>query len=103
MGEDVAPLQADRETEAKFLPVCPDFVIEVLSPSDRLPTLEAKMEEYRENGAALGWLIDPQRRKVHVYRPGIRVEVLNHPKRVSGDPELPGFVLDLAEIWKPDI
>src|SRR5258708_4576787 len=87
----------------KFIPLCPDFVIEVRSPSDGLPKLQEKMEEYRANGASLGWLIDPQERKVHVYRPGKRVESLNHPKRLSGDPELPGFVLELARIWKPDI
>jgi Uma2 family endonuclease len=87
----------------KFLPLCPDFVIEVLSPSDRLPTLQQKMEEYRDNGASLGWLIDPEERKVHVYRPGKRVETLNRPKRIGGDPELPGFVLELARIWKPVI
>jgi Uma2 family endonuclease len=87
----------------KFIPLCPDFVIEVRSQSDRLPGLQAKMEEYRENGASLGWLIDPLQRKVYVYRPGQRVECLNRPKRLSGDPELPGFVLELARIWKPDI
>jgi Uma2 family endonuclease len=87
----------------KFIPLCPDFVIEVRSPSDRLPRLREKMEEYRENGASLGWLIDPQERKVHVYRPGKPVECLDRPKRLSGDPELPGFVLELARIWKPDI
>jgi Uma2 family endonuclease len=87
----------------KFIPLCPDFVIEVRSPSDRLATAQAKMEEYRENGAALGWLIDPQERKVHLYRPRKQVECLNRPKRMSGDPELPGFVLELARIWKPDI
>lgn len=87
----------------KFIPLCPDFVIEVLSGSDRLPKLQEKMEEYRNNGAALGWLIDPDERKVYVYRAGRRVECLNRPKRLSGDPELPGFVLDLARIWKPDI
>lgn len=87
----------------KFLPLCPDFVVEVLSPTDRLPVVQRKMEEYRENGASLGWLIDPEKRKVHVYRPGKTIEILNHPKRVSGDPELPGFVLELARIWKPDI
>jgi Uma2 family endonuclease len=61
------------------------------------------MEEYRENGAVLGWLIDPQERKVYVSRPGKPVECLDHPKRLKGDPELPGFVLQLAQIWKPDI
>jgi Uma2 family endonuclease len=87
----------------KFAPLCPDFVIEVRSLSDRLPKLQEKMEEYCANGASLGWLIDPQERKVYVYRPGKGVECLDHPKRLSGDPELPGFVLKLARIWKPDI
>jgi Uma2 family endonuclease len=61
------------------------------------------MEEYRENGAGLGWLIDPTDRKVYIYRQGKRVECLNRPKRLTGHPELPGFVLELAQIWKPDI
>lgn len=94
---------ADISPEAKerFLPLCPDFVVELRSPSDRLPDLQAKMEEYRKNGARLGWLIDPQERRVHVYRPGRPVKVLDDPTEVSGDPELPGFVLDLAPIWAP--
>jgi Uma2 family endonuclease len=87
----------------KFAPLCPDFVIEVRSASDRLPALQKKMEEYLDNGAILGWLIDPQERKVHVYRPRKRVACLDRPKSLSGDPELPGFVLKLARIWKPDI
>jgi Uma2 family endonuclease len=87
----------------KFIPLCPDFVVEVRSPSDRLPKLQEKMEEYRDNGASLGWLIDPDERKVYVFRPGKRVECLDRPKRLIGDPELPGFVLELARIWKPDI
>jgi Uma2 family endonuclease len=85
----------------KFLPLCPDFVVEILSPSDRLPKLQAKMEEYRENGARLGWLIDPERKHVYVYRPGRAIECLKRAKTLSADPELPGFVLDLAPIWKP--
>jgi Uma2 family endonuclease len=97
----IAKLTARKKK--KFAPLCPDFVIEVRSQSDRLPPLQAKMEEYRDNGASLGWLIDPQQRKLYVYRPGQGVEILDRPKRVSGDPELPGFVLELARIWKPDI
>jgi Uma2 family endonuclease len=87
----------------KFLPLCPEFVAEIRSPSDRLPQLKlrAKMEEYLENGVRLGWLIDPANRKVHVYRPGRAVEILNRPQRISGSPELPGFTLQLAEIWEP--
>ena len=91
------------EEKRKFAPLCPDFVIEVLSPSDRLPRLKAKMEEYVENGARLGWLIDADRHKVHVYRLGKPVEIMNRPMRLSGDPELPGFVLKLAEIWDPNL
>ncbi len=79
----------------RFAPICPDFVVEILSPSDRLPKLQAKMEEYRANGVCLGWLIDPRKRKVHVYHAGKDVEIMNNPKRVSGSPELPGFTLQL--------
>jgi Uma2 family endonuclease len=84
-----------------FIPLCPDFVVELRSPSDDLGALRAKMEEYREAGARLGWLIDPEERRVHVYCPGRDVEVLDHPTEISGDPELPGFVLDLAPVWEP--
>jgi Uma2 family endonuclease len=83
-----------------FPPLCPDFVAEIRSMSDRLPVLKAKMEEYRSNGARLGWLIDPFQRTVHIYRPGKPVEVLKNPRRITGDPELPGFVLKLGQIWK---
>lgn len=82
-----------------FLPLCPDFVIEVRSPSDRLRTVRAKMREYIEQGAALGWLIDGPNRRVYVYRPRAEVERLDDPSTLSGDPELPGFVLDLTLIW----
>jgi Uma2 family endonuclease len=92
--------QAQRE---KFLPLCPDFVVELLSPSDDLATVRAKMEEYMANGAQLGWLIDPARRAVEVYRRGGAVERLENPATVSGDPVLPGFQLDLAEIWEPGL
>lgn len=95
----LAPLSA--EAKQRFLPLCPDVVIELRSPSDRLQDLALKMEEYRGNGARLGWLIDPQQQRVHVYRPGRPAEVLDHPREVSGDPELPGFVLDLAAVWAP--
>jgi Uma2 family endonuclease len=88
-----------EEQKAKFLPLCPDFVIELRSPSDNLKTLQDKMQEYIDNGARLGWLIDPADRRVYVYRPGIMTECLENPTTISGDPELPGFVLDLAKIW----
>jgi Uma2 family endonuclease len=85
----------------KFPSICPDFVIEILSPSDRLPKLREKMEEYLANGVRLGWLIDPDERKVYVYRPGKKVQVRTDVRQISASPELPGFVLKLAEIWKP--
>ena len=83
-----------------FIPLCPDFVIELKSPTDRLPDLQAKMEEYQANGAKLGWLIDPDERRVYVYRSGIAVEVLEEPGRVISDPEPLGFTLNLDPIWR---
>jgi len=91
------------EQKQKFLPLCPDFVIELRSPSDRLEDVQAKMEEYIENGARLGWLIDPQAKSVHVYRPGLMSQVLQGVQKVSGEGELPGFVLDLRDIWEPNV
>lgn len=95
----------DLSTEQKqrFLPLCPDFMIELRSPSDPLAPIEAKMREYLENGASLGWLIDPITRRVHVYRSGGTVEVLENPESISGDPVLPGFVLDLRPVWEPGL
>ena len=86
------------EERAKFLPLCPDFVIELRSPSDGLSALQDKMHEYMENGAQLGWLIDPPAGQVFVYRPGAPVERLEAPDGISADPVLPGFRLELAEI-----
>ncbi len=91
----------EPEQRRRFVPLAPDFVLELRSPSDRLPDLRAKMEEYRSCGVRLGWLIDPEERRVHVYRPALPPEVLEAPTRVTGDPELPGFVLDLEPIWSP--
>lgn len=90
-------LTADER--AAFPPLCPDFVVELRSPSDSLEALHGKMEEYRANGAQLGWLIDPTERKLYVYRPDADVLCLENPGQVSGDPVLPGFVLNLREIW----
>ena len=95
--------QLTPEQKQKFLPLCPDFAIELRSPSDRFEDVQAKMEEYIENGARLGWLIDPSTKSVHVYRPGATIELLQGVLSVSGDPELLGFVLDLREIWEPNI
>lgn len=87
------------EERRKFVPLCPDFVIELRSPSDGLEELDAKMREYVDNGAALGWLIDPDAQRVWVYKPGSPPERLDSPRTLAGDPILPGFVLDLAAIW----
>jgi Uma2 family endonuclease len=89
-----------KEDRERFPPLCPDFIIELRSGSDRLSILQSKMGEYIANGAQLGWLIDPQERKVYVYRPDAAVECLDHPASVSGDPLLPGFILSLDKIWE---
>lgn len=91
------------EQKDKFLPLCPDFVVELLSPSDSLTVVQAKMAEYIENGSALGWLINPEMRQIHVYNPRKAVVVLEKVVEITADPELPGFVLDLREIWKPNV
>ncbi len=82
-----------------FMPLCPDFVLELRSRSDRLPKLHEKMAEYLDNGARLGWLIDPLEKQVFVYRPGAKVEHLKNPATLSGEPVLAGFTLDLARVW----
>jgi Uma2 family endonuclease len=79
--------------------LCPDFVVELRSPTDRLADLQEKMQEYLDNGARLGWLIDPLEKRVYVYRPDQPVEVLDDPPTVNGGPVLPGFVLHVRELW----
>lgn len=90
---------SEEEREEKFARICPDFVIELRSKSDRLRTLQNKMREYIENGARLGWLIDPTENKVHIYRKNGEIEILENPVKVSGEDVLQGFELDLTEIW----
>jgi Uma2 family endonuclease len=92
-----------REQKQKFLPLCPDFVIELRSPTDNLQAVLDKMQEYLDNGAQLGWLLDPLTRRVHVYLPQRPPEILDAPNTLSADPLLPGFVLDLRKIWEPDL
>ena len=87
------------EQREKFIPLCPDFVIELVSPSDSLKISQEKMQEYRENGCRLGWLINRKKREVEIYRPGQDVEVLQSPLTLSGENVLPGFVLNLQKIW----
>jgi Uma2 family endonuclease len=87
------------EQKGTFANICPDFVVELRSSSDSLKSLQAKMKEYIDNGALLGWLIDPQQRQVEIYRPGLAVEVLENPIELSGEAVLPGFVLNLRRVW----
>jgi Uma2 family endonuclease len=87
------------EQQTRFVPLCPDFVVELLSPSDSLTETQKKMKEYRDNGARLGWLINRKSRQVEIYRPGQDVEVLESPASLSGEDVLPGFVLNLEPIW----
>ena len=106
---DVAWISNERfealssEGRRGFLPLCPDFVIELRSSFDSLSMLQAKMQEYIDNGARLGWLIDPisSPKRVHIYRPNTEAHILDEPSEVSGEPELPGFTLDLSRIWEP--
>jgi Uma2 family endonuclease len=104
-GPDVSWIRKERlrkfkpEQFQRFLPICPDFVLELRSQSDRLKTLQEKMGEYIENGAKLGWLLNPPRKEVHIYRPNAKPKILTNPKTVSGEPILPEFALDLPRIW----
>jgi len=88
----------DEEREG-FCPLCPDFVIELRSPSDSLKTLRDKMTEYIDNGTQLGWLIDPKSKQVEIYRSDISPENLTAPQMLLGDPDLPGFQLNLSPIF----
>ena len=87
------------EQQKKFLPLCPDFVVELLSPSDSLKETQEKMKEYLDNGVRLGWLINRKSRQVEIYRKGQEIEVLESPTTLSGETVLPGFVLNLESIW----
>jgi len=87
------------EQQSKFAPICPDFVVELMSQSDSLSVTQAKMQEYQDNGARLGWLINRKDRQVEIYRIGQSVEILQSPIALSGETVLPEFVLELASIW----
>ncbi|MEH2282280.1 MAG: Uma2 family endonuclease [Nostoc sp.] len=88
------------EQQERFAPICPDFVVELKSPSDNLQTLKEKMEEYmNEPGIQLGWLIDRKHHKVYIYRPGLPKECLDNPASVSGELVLPGFILNMSKVW----
>jgi Uma2 family endonuclease len=88
-----------KQQRERFGSFCPDFVVELSSPTDRVSPLRRKMVEYLENGASLGWLIDPFKRQVYVYEPNEEVVILDNPETVAGEPLLPGFKLNLTEIW----
>jgi Uma2 family endonuclease len=89
---------SDEEWE-KFLPLCPDFVLELRSPSDSLQAVRKKLEEYIDNGARLGWLLDAGRKAVEIYRADGSRERIEDPSKLSGDPVLAGFVLDVRRVW----
>lgn len=102
---DVSWIRQDRwdsltsEQKQKFIPLAPDFVLELMSPNDYLINTQVKMKEYLDNGVKLGWLINPEAKQVEIYRLGQDVESLNSPQSLSGEDILPGFTLDLANIF----
>jgi Uma2 family endonuclease len=108
-GTDISPdgawIRRDRwdaltaEEKEKFAPLCPDFVVELRSTTDSLEKLRTKMKVYVKNGARLGWLLDRKNRKVEISRQGREVEILDEPATLSGEDVLPGFVLDLTDIF----
>ena len=93
--------QLSDDEKDRFLPLAPDFVLELMSRTDRLSDAQAKMDEYIENGVQLGWLLQPKTRTVWVYRPDTDPEQLTDAKTVTGDPVLVGFTLNLKPIWSP--
>ncbi len=91
-------LEALNPDPTRFLPMAPDFAVELRSANDELKTVQQKMQEYINNGVHLGWLIDPQNQRVEIYRIGQNVEVLQSPTSLLGEDVLPGFVLELNQI-----
>jgi Uma2 family endonuclease len=102
---DAAWITLDRwenltsEQRKRFLPLCPDFAIELVSETDDVDDTRSKMQEYLDNGLRLGWLISPKARQVEIYRPSQAVKLLNAPKSLSGEDVLKGFSLNLHPIW----
>lgn len=88
-----------KQKQRRFAPLCPEFVVELMSPSDTLPAMREKMLAWLENGAELGWLIEPDTRMVEVYRPGREPERTTGADRITADEPVAGFVLDLSLIW----
>ncbi|NET05936.1 MAG: Uma2 family endonuclease [Symploca sp. SIO2B6] len=91
--------QLTPEQREKFPPITPDFVLELMSPSDCLTEVQAKMQEYMDSGVKLGWLIERKTRRVEIYRQGQTVEVLDNPTILAGEEVLPGFELNMAIVW----
>ncbi|MBD2198767.1 MULTISPECIES: Uma2 family endonuclease [Calothrix] len=89
-----------KEQREKFIPLCPDFVIEILSPSDRLQKVQEKMQEYLDNGCRLGLLINRKKQELEIYRPDYKVEILPAPQSFIAEDVLPGFILNLQKIWE---
>ena len=87
------------EEKEKFPPIAPDFVLGLMSPSDRLKPTQEKMQEYMDSGVRLGWLIQRKQRHVEVYRQGQEKEVLENPASLSGEDVLPEFVLSMSDVW----
>ena len=104
-GPDTSWIRKERweaitpELRKKFVPLAPDFVIEIRSPSDRLRDQKAKLEEYMACGVQLGWLIDPIKHTIWIYRPGKQPERQTNPERIVGEPPIDGFVLELHDLW----
>ena len=102
---DIAWIKQDRwqaltsAQREQFPPIAPDFVLELLSPSDSLPTTQTKMQEYIDNGVNLGWLINRKNRTVEIYRPNQSVQLLTNPTQLSDPDILPGFTLNLSSLW----
>ncbi|HEY9649951.1 MAG TPA: Uma2 family endonuclease [Coleofasciculaceae cyanobacterium] len=88
------------QQQEKFPPIAPDFVLELMSPTDTLKDVRDKMQEYMSNQVRLGWLINPQKGEVEIYRQGQEVEILKASSELSGEDVLPGFVLDLQFVWQ---
>lgn len=95
--EQLRPLS--KKEKERFLRLAPAFVVEVLLPSDSLPSTKEKMESWIANGAKLGWLVDPRKRQVHIYEPG-KAPSVERGKKVAGSGPVEGFVLDLAPVWE---
>ena len=92
-----------KKQKEKFPPIAPDFVLELMSPTDTLKETQAKMQEYMANGVKLGWLINRKQRQVEIYRSGQPVEILENPTQLSGEGVLPEFTLDLQIVWQGTI